>query len=843
MECASTRIVDLVPLKDLPQLQHLGCFDTRVDDLAPLERILTLRILAFSNTKVADLTPLSRLKRLEQIGCSDTKVSDLTPIAGLTALQILHCSGLKIETPPPPEFWMKDTLQNLRFHRTRIPGLPPEVLSSSPIDNCLQSLRAHLADLGDAPVEMSDAKLMILGNGRVGKTQLVRRLRGEGFEENADSTHGILVADLAVPGRPAGDPARFHVWDFGGQDIYHGTHALFLRSRAVFVICWTPAMEDSDTHEHDGLRFRNFPLAYWLDHVRQFAGDDAPVLVVQTQCDAIEDERDLPDPAREALKGFSGFKRVLHTSARDGHGFAALKEDLNRAYTSFNPPLIGPGRAAVKTQLEAWRAEDVARPTKERKHQTLSYATYLRLCDKTGDISDPAMLLRFLHNAGTVFHGDGILHDKIILDQQWALEAIYAVFHRGLCYRALKNAGGRFTRPDLGVYLWDKDYEPEEQRVFLSMMESCGICFAHRNAHASDPDMIDYIAPELLPTERPGHVTRLWDTEDDRDRRADFACDVLPETLIRGIIAEIGQQAGVDGDYWATGLSVFEDGSGAEILIEQQRPDPDSWSGNIVLRARPRQPTSAARPKLLDHMTGIVKRQAARFGVSLTVKGNDALPRAGGVREEEQTEERALSFSQAKPADPEYFVSYAWADDKTPEGRKREADVDRLCADYGRRGIHIVRDKDDLGFGDSISKFMRRIGAGDRVFVFLSYRYLKSSNCMFELFEIWRTAQQEEDAFLDRVRVFTIGDVDIWSPMGRLRHAAHWKDEFERFKMHVKEHGADLLSPKDHAAWRRMREFAHSTGEILTIIADRVHPRTFEEFLEWGFDDPPNEAR
>jgi internalin A len=39
-------------------------------------------------------------------------------------------------------------------------------------------------------------------------------------------------------------------------------------------------------------------------------------------------------------------------------------------------------------------------------------------------------------------------------------------------------------------------YTPEEQKVFLGMMESCGVCFKLRKL--SD-DEWEYIAPELLP--------------------------------------------------------------------------------------------------------------------------------------------------------------------------------------------------------------------------------------------------------------------------------------------------------------------------------------------------------
>ena len=72
-------------------------------------------------------------------------------------------------------------------------------------------------------------------------------------------------------------------WDFGGQDIYHGTHALFLKSCAVFPLLWTPGSEETQFHDHAGFTFRNQPLGYWLAYVRVLAGAQSPMLVIQAQ--------------------------------------------------------------------------------------------------------------------------------------------------------------------------------------------------------------------------------------------------------------------------------------------------------------------------------------------------------------------------------------------------------------------------------------------------------------------------------------------------------------------------------------------------------------------------------
>src|SRR5262245_66597697 len=79
-------------------------------------------------------------------------------------------------------------------------------------------------------------------------------------------------------------PIDIHIWDFGGQDIYHGTHALFLKSKALFLIVWDHDTEQQPGYSEGGLSFEHYPLQYWLDYV-QHTSPDASVLVVENKCD------------------------------------------------------------------------------------------------------------------------------------------------------------------------------------------------------------------------------------------------------------------------------------------------------------------------------------------------------------------------------------------------------------------------------------------------------------------------------------------------------------------------------------------------------------------------------
>ena len=68
------------------------------------------------------------------------------------------------------------------------------------------------------------------------------------------------------------------------------------------------------SYEESGLTLRHRPLSYWLDYLRAFAGTDASVLIVQSQCDT-RDKRVLHPPA--TVDDFP-FHRYTEVSARTG---------------------------------------------------------------------------------------------------------------------------------------------------------------------------------------------------------------------------------------------------------------------------------------------------------------------------------------------------------------------------------------------------------------------------------------------------------------------------------------------------------------------------------------------
>jgi hypothetical protein len=157
----------------------------------------------------------------------------------------------------------------------------------------------------------------------------------------------------------------------------------------------------------------------------------------------------------------------------------------------------------------------------------------------------------------------------------------------------------------------------------------------------------------------------------------------------------------------------------------------------------------------------------------------------------------------------EYYVSYAWGDD-TPEGKEREAVVDRLCSEAEARGKRIIRDKTAMNFGDRISTFMDRIGKGavnGRVCIVLSDKYLKSPYCMHELFDVWRNCREEDSAFIERTRAYVLPSAQIGTLTERTQYVLYWRAKFEEMDALAKTHGPGILAAADLADYRSVQTF------------------------------------
>lgn len=228
---------------------------------------------------------------------------------------------------------------------------------------------------------------------------------------------------------------------------------------------------------------------------------------------------------------------------------------------------------------------------------------------RPAEIGSPDHLLAYLHNAGIVFHQPGLFHDDIILDQGWALDAIYAVFHREKSYGRIRRRKGRFTRSELEDWVW-REHSIQEQKLFLSMMESCGICFPHRRFGPREDEEAEYIAPDLLPdrAEIEVQLEQKWEAEQPTEA-ATFEYAMLHPGLMRSVISRIGAEAGIAAEYWKGGVYVYETETRSRALIEEEMTD--TWRGQIRVQTQRGQAAV-----LLQRLRALVEDEQNRAGMA-----------------------------------------------------------------------------------------------------------------------------------------------------------------------------------------------------------------------------------
>jgi internalin A len=831
----------LSPLAGLTAIQSLKLDEyTQLSDLSPLARLISLQELSLLSRSPYD--PSSGLTQRLQL-------SNLSPLAGLSKLQKLDLGFCCIRRFAPLESLLP-TLKDLRLIGCKIDDLPLEVYGENGNENVLDKVRAHYEDLKSGQRIDAEVKVLFLGNGGVGKTQLCRRLRGEAFDPSVPTTHGIQLGQTTVELDSFPEPVRLNLWDFGGQDIYHGSHALFLHGQTIFLLLWTPEFEEGSDSEGD-LTFRRRPLSYWLDYLRSFAGTHASVIMVQSQCDTARDRASHPSVKVDDFF----FLRWLEVSAKTGLGLnlvkAALEESVRDCFERRPPPPIGAGRVKVRDRLRQMLAEDQSREPAQRQYRLLERAEFDRLCEEVGGVSDEEAFLDFLHHNGVIFYRPGLFSDRIVLDQNWALEAIYALFDRKKILPLL-HGYGRFSRSDLERLIWS-DYTPQEQEVFLGMMEGCGICFRVRELPNRE---WEYIAPELLPTWSDAQEQLLGRLRDDRpDATATARYAFLHEGILRSYLSKLGEHAKDAAIYWKYGCWFFDKTTHSQLLIESQWNDAKSEAGAGEIRFRA---WGENAESLIDLVLDPLRElpvglppeieQTKRFPIRGFVSSSGSVvPRLVQDPHTSSHGNADIGLSQlqttARPeipkGKPKVFVSFAWGDDSSEDARKRTEIVDRLCGTLRQHGWNILRDSEVLRPGDLISGFMKRIGLADHVIVVLSDKYLRSPYCMTELHTIYQRSVGEKEDFLRRIIPLVLADARLKEFQDRDAYAEHWTTLFKTMDQSLTklatEQKLSRVAVDDFRRYKEMQKWYLDVGDMLAYVNDKLVPHGFDEIVKDDF--------
>lgn len=775
----ASQIADAAPLADLTQLASLYLGNTEIEDATPLGALTCLTTLDISHTRVADLTPLTALLHLTSLYLYDTQIFDGTTLATLkhlTRLELDNCTGLTELNFPDA---MLARLTILTLNNCNLADVPRELCRKGDFANVAGEVHAHFRALREqGAAHLSECKLLFLGNGRAGKTSARKALRGEAFDKDENSTHAIQLHRWDVDG------VRVNVWDFGGQDIYHQSHRLFLKTRAIFVVCWNP-WEDREALLAADDEPRG--LAYWIEQVCS-QNMDAAILILRTHAD--EDVKELQARGLGRVPDWRvGVSDEYHylpylaigSEARDPTAIKAVNDwikDAIAAEQTANPAPRPAGWVAVREALATMEAKNTAAFEQRLPppHAVLSAAefdtlTKAHLPPETWERDFP-FVRGFLHDIGALYY-DERLSGRVIVDQRWAIEGIYAVLRPCPFRDWLRENGGTFTARELEPQWTRRGYSNAEQALLLEFMQACGQAAEIMRADETANEEAVYLSPSLLPL--PAEVRNKVPSISTNPNKgnqiieherigADAAC---------AVIVEFAKVFGRRAIYWRWGCYVTVERTGVVMCVQWSGHKDGGYAGGFTIEVdgpaaeavearctiqgviAPYVP-SDARSGWDSGMNQIFERMHARDAARFQGRHDsdipvcDAKPLAEIADDRATIQGRYLSFSIAgeNPNNPGI------------EGAPL-ALYGALSPIAKQRGWEVFYYKNSTDQPD-VKGLLRHVGIADYVVVFLSKKYLASEYCMEELRRAYE-AEPKGQFPPEATRLFGFPD---WRPAG-----------------------------------------------------------------------------
>ena len=472
---------------------------------------------------------IGRLENLKELSASNlawdgsregnNNITELpSEIRQLKKLEILDLRGNPLSIPPEilEKYDEPYTILNYYFSVFKV-NAPGEMI---PVEK-----EAAAVQIGR---RLNEIKLLVVGQGSVGKTSLVQRVVHDTFDQNQNKTEGISISQWLIDDDQSKVEnqqlqIKLNIWDFGGQEILHATHQFFLTKRSLYLLVLDARLTQEENR-----------VEYWLKIIQSFGGE-SPVLIVGSK----SDQHPLDIDRTGLRKKYPNVVGILDTSAATGAGISELRHIIAKQVDNIPHvrDLLPETWFAVKTRLESLG----------RDKNYLTHDEYLLLCQDNEVVDDLSQhtLIGFLHDLGVVLHfqDDPRLEALGILNPQWVTNGVYKILN---AYTLFQNKGV-LTLSMLNSILNFPEY-PRDKRLFiLDMMKKFELCY----------DMNDYrfLVPDLLPKDEP--YTGNWYEA----LAFQYHYNILPSSIITRFIVRMNTF--VYKTVWRSGVVLR---SGSEVL-------------------------------------------------------------------------------------------------------------------------------------------------------------------------------------------------------------------------------------------------------------------------------------
>lgn len=382
-------------------LEDLYLDYNKIDNVSPLSSLHKLRNLTLEGNGIIDISPLDSLINLEYLNISLNRISDIRPLNGLSLLDTLFIDENNISDLSP----ILDLPINscIIYNNPFKDAIPPET-----IDAGWAAIKEHLKSIREEEtlIPIREAKMLLLGNPNVGKSDLLSYLNHGSIPQLHQRTHGLVYEILSN----ICDGAKIHCWDFGGQEYFHATHQLFFSPGALHLLLWSKenVQRNSDTPE------RCFDVSYWLRCIEQLGMSKSEDESIETI--VIENKIDLQGNTNSYI---------------NQNEYSQKFNQLRLHFISVS--IAKDKRLAGLKELITERLESLFRPHPPmyREFQNVIHNNPTKEVFEISDLSNGEPLekvrtaMEVLHNIGCLLYFPEVIENKIFTNPTTLLELLY----------------------------------------------------------------------------------------------------------------------------------------------------------------------------------------------------------------------------------------------------------------------------------------------------------------------------------------------------------------------------------------------------------------------------------
>lgn len=448
-----------------------------------IKKLVSLRYLLLDNNQLTSLpNSIGELEQLRLLEIGNNKLT-LVPesIKHLKLLNQLTLIGNPLQFPDP------------LFHE-----LTPE-----------EKIQTLIAIQNSVLKPLKQAKILVVGDERVGKTSVINRLLGNPHNDNQTTTQGIDISELDFGGFTT------NIWDFAGQELTHQTHQFFLTERSLYVYVLDAQKEDNQARD-----------LHWLNTIKSYS-ENSPIIVVVNHTDQNLNYRFDMQRYNDDFQ----IVDVLYTSACNLNTLSEqvknhLGESIDKlrdAITMQLPRLPGIDRKLP----ENWHQIKNAMEDYKQTQNVIEKDVYESECQKAGISAKPLQtaLLRILNSIGTVvaYPNDFRLKLTQILKPEWVTTAVYKIV------RSVSDNPGIYSEDAIGEIL-NGEYSHTHQQWLVDLLIKFELGFRL-------PEKNDLLIPMRLRSDMPVFEKTLYqkglNMRFNYHRQGLLKFNVLPQLIVR----------------------------------------------------------------------------------------------------------------------------------------------------------------------------------------------------------------------------------------------------------------------------------------------------------------------